>query len=238
MRCLDVGCGRGAVTLRLAHRVGSSGRAVGVDLDARCIELARREARRRQLPADFRTEGVGDLREADAYDLVYSRFLLTHLPDPARALTSLVRAACPGGLVVVEDVEFVGHFCYPACPAFDRYVSLYQQTVRRLGGDPDIGPRLLGLFLDAGLEAVGLDLVQPVFRDGPGKLLAPVTMEHIREAVTGAGLATPEEITATVAELERFARDPRTLLSAPRIFQVWGRKPQGPSEPRPGERGV
>src|SRR5215468_7907830 len=55
MRCLDVGCGIGAVTLRLAHRVGPTGQAVGIDLDERCLELARQEAARRGLPASFRS---------------------------------------------------------------------------------------------------------------------------------------------------------------------------------------
>src|SRR5947207_16019613 len=64
MHCLDVGCGSGAVTLKLARWVGPAGRAVGVDLDERCLELARREATRKGLPAVFRRAGVHDLREA------------------------------------------------------------------------------------------------------------------------------------------------------------------------------
>lgn len=34
MRCLDVGCGIGAVTLKLARWVGPTGQAVGIDSDA------------------------------------------------------------------------------------------------------------------------------------------------------------------------------------------------------------
>jgi len=41
MRCLDVGCGGGDVTFDLASLVGITGSAVGVDLDATKIELAR-----------------------------------------------------------------------------------------------------------------------------------------------------------------------------------------------------
>jgi SAM-dependent methyltransferase len=224
MHCLDVGCGNGAVTLKLARYVGPSGRVVGLDMDERCLELARQEAARRQLPAEFRAGSVYELGEVAAYDLVYTRFLLTHLPDPGQALQRLVEAVRPGGLVVVEDIDFAGHFSHPACPAFDRYVSLYQHTVHRKGGDPNIGPRLPGLLLDAGLEDVRFRVVQPAYRTGPGKRIAQVTMEHIREAVAAVGLASPEEVTAVVAELDRFARDARTILSFPRIFQVWGRK--------------
>jgi SAM-dependent methyltransferase len=222
MRCLDVGCGAGAVTLKLARWVGPTGEAVGIDTDERCLELAGQEATRQGLPAVFRKEGVNDLQEEAAYDLVYSRFLLTHLAEPGRAVERMVRAARPGRLVAVEDIEFAAHFCHPACLAFDRYVSLYQQAVQRRGGDPNIGPRLVGLLLDAGLQRVGVEVVQPTYRRGPGKRIAQVTMEHIREAVETAGLASAKEVDAVIAALDRFTRNPRTILSLPRIIQVWG----------------
>jgi ubiquinone/menaquinone biosynthesis C-methylase UbiE len=224
MRCLDVGCGIGAVTLKLARRVGPTGQAVGIDSDEPCLELARQEATRYALSAVFRRESVHELREEAAYDLVYSRFLLTHLPEPGRALERLVEAARPGGLVVVEDIEFAAHFSYPACSALERYVFLYQQAVQQRGGDANIGPRLVGLLLDAGLRRVDLEVVQPAVRKGLGKRIAQVTMEHIRETVVGAGLAAPGVVDTIVADLDHFARDPRTILSLPRIFQVWGRK--------------
>ncbi len=132
----------------------------------------------------------------------------------------------------MEDVEFAAHFCYPPCPAFDRYVSLYEDLVHQKGADANIGPRLVQMLMDAGLEEVDVQVVQPTFLRGPGKLMAPVTMEHIREAAVQAGLTSPSEVDALVAELDRFAGDPRTFLSVPRIFQVWGRRPSGPGSIR------
>jgi ubiquinone/menaquinone biosynthesis C-methylase UbiE len=224
MRCLDVGCGAGAVTLKLALRVGATGLAVGTDRDERCLELARQAAARHNLRALFRVEAITELAEEAAYDLVYCRFLLTHLPDPGDALKRMLRALRPGGVLVAEDIEFAAHFCHPPCPAFARYVELYQRAVQKKGADPNIGPRLVGLFLDAGSVDVNVEVVQPTFRTGPGKRIAPVTMEHIGEAVVQEGLASAAEIQRTVAELEQFADDPRTIMSMPRIFQVWGRK--------------
>ena len=224
MRCLDVGCGNGAVTLKLALRVGSTGQVVGIDRDERCLELARQKAAQYKLPADFRAQDVTDLGEVNAYDLVYSRFLLTHLTKPDEALERIVRAARRGGWVIVEDIEFAAHFCYPPCPAFSRYVDLYQRVVQRKGGDPNIGPRLVSLFLDTGLDEVHVEVVQPTFRSGAGKRIAAITMEHIQETVVQEGLASGQEVERIVADLDQFAADPRTILGMPRIFQVWGRK--------------
>jgi hypothetical protein len=127
--------------------------------------------------------------------------------------------------LVLEDVYFPGHVCYPANAAFARYLELYQAAAKsNEGGDAAIGPRLLRLALDAGLGEVHVGLIVPIFRDGDGKRVAQVTMENIREAVVGSGLATDAEVDRIVAELGRFADDDQTLMSIAPTFQIWGRK--------------
>jgi SAM-dependent methyltransferase len=225
MRCLDVGCGIGAVTLGMAEIVGPAGEAVGVDCAEAFLWEADHEAKERHLNARFHRVDAADLQEENAYDLVYARFLLTHLKDPVKGLAAMVRAARPGGLVVAEDIDFPGHVCYPPCTAFTRYLELYQAAVLRKGGDPCIGPRLPLLFLDAGLTDVQVDITQPTFLAGEGKTMGSVTLEHIREPLVAAGLATDAEVKALLAELAEHERNPRTVISIPRVFQVWGRKP-------------
>jgi len=85
--------------------------------------------------------------------------------------------------------------------------------------------RLLGMALEAGVVEVRVGLVVPTFREGEGKLVTQVTMEHTREAVVGAGLASHSEVDDVVDELGRLAEDDRTLMSMAPTFQVWGRKP-------------
>jgi SAM-dependent methyltransferase len=225
MSCLDVGCGGGDVTLKMAALVGAEGNVVGVDRDEAILRLAEKEAERQGLSVAFRRLKAEDLTERLAYDLVFARYLLSHLPRPQRAVEAMVRALRPGGRLVLEDVFFPGHVCYPANAAFARYLELYQGVARtKEGGDAAIGPRLLGLALDAGLVEVQVGLVVPTFRDGEGKRVAQVTMEHIREAAVGTGLVTDQEVDDIVAQLGRFADDERTLMSIAPTFQVWGRK--------------
>jgi len=54
--------------------------------------------------------------------------------------------------------------------------------------------------------------------------MAQVTLEYIRGPVVEGGLASSAEVDAVIAELDEFARSPRTIISLPRIFQVWGRR--------------
>lgn len=120
---------------------------------------------------------------------------------------------------------FPGHICYPANAAFDSYLELYQAvSSAKEGGDTAIGVRLLGMVLEAGLVEVRVGLAVPTFRDGEGKRIAQVTMEHIREAVVGAGLVSAPEVDNVVRELGKLPDDDRTLMSIAPTFQVWGRR--------------
>jgi SAM-dependent methyltransferase len=93
---LDIGCGAGPTSLKLAEMVGLHGRVFGVDVSEPLIEAAR-----------ARAVGVGNLHfdVADAseykfepvFDLLFSRFGVMFFADPAAAFANLRRALKPGG---------------------------------------------------------------------------------------------------------------------------------------------
>lgn len=224
-RCLDLGCGGGDVTVALA-RMAPQGLVVGIDLDETGVQIARDEAREAGLGnVEFRIADVTDPpTEPATYDLVYARFVLTHLADPAAALDSVREWLAPGGAVVVEDIDFAGHFCYPPSEAFDTYVEWYTAAARAQGADPTIGPRVPSLVRDAGFVDCRMHLAQPAGFTGEVKLMAPSTLEAIADTVLAQELATEDEIRQTVDELYAIARDELTVQSVPRIVQVWGRR--------------
>ncbi|MGQ0620750.1 MAG: class I SAM-dependent methyltransferase [Panacagrimonas sp.] len=221
--CLDVGCGAGGVTLDIAQVVAPRGHAVGTDIDEVKLELARGEASDQGVTnIEYRKGDAGASLGSAEFDLVYARFLLTHLSDPAACIARMRDAVKPGGMVVVEDIDSTGYFSYPESAALLRYVELYSAAVFARGGDPNIGPRLPVLLLHAGLERIGMNVIQPAGLEGEFKLMNPVTMQSIADAVVQEGLATSGEIETLVAELYELARDTRTVVSIPRIVQAWG----------------
>jgi SAM-dependent methyltransferase len=225
MACLDLGCGGGDVTVQLAALVSPQGQVTGMDMDETKLDLARQNATRLGLAnVQFRRLDVRDWGDESQYDCLYARFLLSHLPDPLGVLLQMLRATRPGGVAVVEDVDFSGHFCYPPCAGFDTYVRLYRAAAARLGVDADIGPKLHGMLLDAGWRNLQLHVIHPTFTSGEGKMMALLTLTNIADSVLAAGLVTEAELQAAVADLTRFIDDPRTLISMPRMFQLWGRR--------------
>jgi hypothetical protein len=163
--------------------------------------------------------------ESGLFDLVYARFLLTHLPDPSAALAAMLSVTVPGGIVVVEDIDFTGSFCWPENAAYARYVDLYSCSVQARGADPNIGLRLPELLRSAGLTNDAINVVQPAGITGESKLVTPITMENIADSVRAGGLADDAEIASVVRELYALAQDERTVMSLPRVVQAWGYVP-------------
>jgi SAM-dependent methyltransferase len=223
MKCLDVGCGGGFVTALMSDMVGPSGQVVGIDADEEILNLARADAESTgTLNVEYCKFDASQRHREDYYDLVYARFLLTHVPAPQSCLESMISSSKRSGMVVVEDIDFTGNFSYPKCHAYQRYTELYQKVVKLRGGDANIGPKLPGMFRTAGLRNVRVNLIQPVHFEGEGKLLAAITMQRIASSVIAEKLATEAEIDEVIAGLNAAAEDKDVLLSAPRIFQVWG----------------
>jgi SAM-dependent methyltransferase len=226
MACLDVGCGGGDVTLDLARLVGPEGRIVGCDIDETKLDLARREAEEKGFGnVEYRLADIRQSQTASEFDVVYTRFLLTHLSDPADAVARLGQAARPGGLVIIEDIDFEGSFCHPFSAAFHRLVEIYTQVSQRRGGDPNIGLRLPGLLLDAGFARIQANVVQPAGIDGEVKLIYAVSMENIADSVVADGIAGRDEVDRLIADLYELASDKRSFVSHPRVIQAWGYRP-------------
>jgi SAM-dependent methyltransferase len=101
-RVLDVGCGTGQVTIDVA-RVATAGSALGVDLSAAMLDVARHRAEADGLrnvafdQVDAQVHPFG----AAAFDLAVSRTGAMFFGDPVAAFTNIARALRPGGRLVL-----------------------------------------------------------------------------------------------------------------------------------------
>jgi ubiquinone/menaquinone biosynthesis C-methylase UbiE len=106
---LDVGCGTGEITMRLAA-LYEAAQLTGVDLIARHLELARERCAPFGSRVRFEEADAFALPFADAsFDLVVCRHMLQAVPRPGEAMAEMVRVLRPGGRLhlLVEDYGMI-----------------------------------------------------------------------------------------------------------------------------------
>lgn len=216
---LDVGCGSGGVTIEVAKFVGS-GRFVGLDFDEKVLERARQAARENGVEAEFVKCDLTaeEIPERD-FDIAYARFIFTHLKDRNALASKLFETLGTGGKLVVEDIDFSGHFSHPQNDAFDNYVDWYQKISFRKGIDPFIGPKLFEDLKNAGFSKIELDVINPAHQSGIGKMMGVLTLNNIAPGLIDSGIASEEEVLKTSSELEEFTYREDSILGMPRIFR-------------------
>lgn len=104
---LDVGCGFGLETLRLAKKAGPGTSVHGLDLSNHFIEVAKRRSDDAGLSTHFQ---VGDARSLpfadDHFDVVRAERMLIYLPDPETALAEMRRVARNGAAISLIEPDF------------------------------------------------------------------------------------------------------------------------------------
>jgi len=101
-RVLDVGCGFGDTTQRIAGLVGPQGEAVGVDAAANFIEAARREAQEAGVEnARFEVADIEITRFEERFDRAFSRMGTMFFANPVWALRNVREALVPGATLAM-----------------------------------------------------------------------------------------------------------------------------------------
>lgn len=227
-RIADVGCGPGAVLVKMAALAGASGEVVGVDADPQAVELANEM---------IRTAGVGNASvhvatatdsgiEPGSCDVVVMRHVIAHNGGKEQQIVDhLATLLRPGGSLYLVDVDVTAIRFSPSqaelVDAWSKYTALHKQ----LGNNGMVGLELDRLAEQAGLSVTAYEGYYVVVKIPPGFRPPPWAA---REAMLAAGVATADDVTRWAAafdELDRSA-DPPTLF-APAFVCVAAYPPVG-----------
>jgi len=213
MHVADFGCGTGAATRMLARMVGPSGSVTAIDASRPQLDQAA------QICAGFRNV---TFHQADAcatrlprasFDLVYCRFLLLHLPDPAACLREMYDVLKPGGILVVEDGDLTSAGSVPPT-ALNSFADLFSRLGPIRGLNYSVASNLYPLVRAAGFSDPKIELHQPAMTRGDAGLLLSLSVEEAGPAFVSAGLITTDELDRTVANMEIARENPDVLVTA------------------------
>ena len=196
---LDLGSGGGIDVLLSARRVGSTGKAYGLDMTDEMLDLARRNA------AAMGASNVeflkGHIEEVplpdDSVDVIISNCVINLSADKRQVLKEAYRVLKPGGRFAVSDVVVNGEVpaemrrsmeLWVGCVAGALEVSEFEGLLREVGfEDASIEPTRLYRVEDARsfLEEAGLDV--EVFAEAvDGKIMAAAVRATKPAAVAAA----------------------------------------------------
>ncbi len=160
---LDIGCGFGDTTQRIAGLVGPTGEVLGVDAAPRFIETARHEAA--QAGIDNVRFEVADIENAafgERFELAFSRMGTMFFANPVAALRNVREALLPDGrlVMVVWRAKVENDWLYRAQTITERFVTKPEEY-----DEPTCGPgpfsmanadTTSGILLSAGFKNVAL----------------------------------------------------------------------------------
>lgn len=206
-RVLDVGCGCGDTVLQLADRVGDAGHVTGADLSTPMLELARERAAGRANVAFLNADAQTHAFDADAFDLLFSRFGVMFFTDPGAAFANLHRSLAPGGRLLFVCWQPLDRNEWMLVPtrAAAEHIEIPRPTDPYAPGpfafaDAD---RVQGLLSRAGFADVAAEGVEHTLLLGGGGGLESTArfmlqMGPAGRAVQAAGITDVEPIVATV----------------------------------------
>lgn len=236
-RVLDLACGDGFYTRRIADRLDPETSITGVDLNLAYLAEAGEEASRRNGRAriDFVAASFDRLPFEDGtFDFVWCAQSLYSLPDPVVAIGHMARVLRPGGLIAVLENDTLHQVFLPWPVGLE--LPLRAAELRsflegnRKSSKYYVGRRLPAVLAAAGLEPLRMS-THAFDRQAPLAAAERELLQAYLEEVSER--AAPHLDAALRQELRQLVepKSPRHLLGQPYLTMTWlnvlalGRRP-------------
>jgi precorrin-6B methylase 2 len=231
MEVLDLGCGVGDVSVLAATMVGELGAVLGIDRAASSVETARRRAAALGMRnVRFETAELDAFDSAERFDAVIGRFVLLYQPDPIAVLRRFRNLLKPNGIIAFQEMDMETASQVPTSETFTCILSWILGGFKAGGAELNMGSKLLGAFLNAGLPRPTM-IAASRAESGPDSKVYAILAQIVQSLlplVERTGATTAEEAdTGTLAErLRQDAVANESVTFWPRLVGAWSRLPK------------
>jgi SAM-dependent methyltransferase len=239
-RVLDIGCGLGDTTVRIAELVGAGGHAHGVDVAERMIATAIEEAAAAGIEnVSFETRDVETTKFDETYDYAFSRMGTMFFANPVAALRNVREALAPGATLnmVVWRRKLDNVFMHRAELVVEEYLDEPEDPeAPRCGPGPFSmanADTVTDVLKHAGFEAVALarqDLPYKIGNDLEHAVAFNMALGPAAEVLRGWGGRVDDirpKIAADLrAALADFVVDDGTVVAPASTWAVTARAPR------------
>jgi ubiquinone/menaquinone biosynthesis C-methylase UbiE len=149
---IDIGCGPGVISKKIADDVGTEGFVTGVDINDELLATARAI---KSNNSEFQRASVYDLSAfKEQYDFAYVRLLFQHLDNPHLALREISSVLKPNGKICVLDSDESVFNIYPCHEKLWSIIQQSQALQAERGGNRFVGSTLGGLLSACGFKDI------------------------------------------------------------------------------------
>ncbi len=226
-KCLDVGAGPGFVSMDLRKRVGPSGEVTALEPSKFYLDWLAQQAKRRHwknIEAIQGTAETVDLPKSH-YNLVFVRWVIAFVPDPARFLAPLIDSLKPSGIIAIMDYWYEGLSLYPQGGAFDNIAEVVRKYYRSGSGDPYVTGKIPEILRSRKLRVI--DFAPTQIAGGPDSNIIEWAhrffVPHL-PLMAEKGNCTTEEAEAMAEDWLAHRKNPNTIFFSPIVVHVAGRK--------------
>jgi ubiquinone/menaquinone biosynthesis C-methylase UbiE len=227
---LEAGCGTGAQTVIVAPQ-NPQCNFLSIDISENSLAKAEEKIRNNNISnVKFQVADVLDLPFNDeSFDHIFVCFVLEHLDEPVKALTSLKRVLKTGGSITVIEGDHDSAYYHPRSSAAQATIQCLIDVQALMGGNSLIGRELYPLLVTAGFENVSVsprivyaDESRPEMVDGFTRKTFIAMVEGVKEQAINHNLITEPEWTKGISDLYRSADPSGTFCYT--FFKAIGKK--------------
>jgi len=187
------------------------------DIDTRFLEPLKQsgiEVRRHNIVTDPPLEA--------AFDLVYTRLVLMHLPQREQALQRMISALKPGGWLVAEEYDTASMEPDPVASSGEVFLKAHRAMLKFFdngGVDRRYGRKLFASLRAHGLSQVSAEAQVFMFKGGsPGASLLKANLEQLRTPMIDGNYITSREFDEDLARLD----DPNFMTPSGILWSAQG----------------